>query len=510
MNKNALYALVSLTLILLSACGGSSNSPGDIAPVVTIDPLNTTDTTPELTGTVDDPTATIAVTVAGNVYAATNNGDGTWTLADDAITPALLDGTYDIAVTATDTFSNAGSDATSDELEIDAPAAIFGNACEADAPVLAATAVPPGGAAITTTPVFTDITLDRALILLQEPTDDQCWYAAEQPGRVISFENDPLADEQVVFIDITARVDNGPNEAGLLGMAFHPNYASNGQIFLSYTGNDGELTSYISRFTSLDGGLTLAPDSEEILLSMVQPFGNHNGGNIAFGPDGYLYIGFGDGGSANDPGARAQNTLNFYGSMLRIDVDGAAPYAIPDSNPFAGNALCSQGFGAADCPEIYAWGLRNPWRWSFDTETGDLWLGDVGQSALEEIDIIDLGGNYGWSFFEGTRCNTQAPVVDCSFVSIPPVTEYTRSTGRSVTGGYVYRGTAIPDLVGVYVYADFASGKLLQYFDPGTGDVIEAQTDTGLGIASFAQANNGELYLLDLFDGGIHQIIAAQ
>lgn len=368
-------------------------------------------------------------------------------------------------------------------------------------------AVPPGGAAISTEAAFSSLTFQRPLVMKQAPDDERCWFVAEQPGRVLAFENTNDVTSAGVFIDIRDRVDDSTNEAGLLGMAFHPDYAGNRQVFLSYTGNDGGLTSYVSRFTSNDDGLTLDPDSEEILLTLAQPFANHNGGNIEFGPDGYLYITFGDGGSSNDPGERAQNTLNLFGAMLRIDVDGGAPYTIPQNNPFAGNALCSQGFGAADCPEIYAWGLRNPWRWSFDSLTGELWLGDVGQRALEEVDIIDIGGNYGWPFYEGTRCNTEAPVVDCSFAGLPPVTEYSRTEGRSITGGYVYRGTDIPDLVGVYVYADFLSGNIFQYFDNG-GGVIESVTGTSLFISSFAEANDGELYLTDLVSGKLHKLVA--
>jgi len=373
--------------------------------------------------------------------------------------------------------------------------------------------VPSGGASIAIEPVFSALQFERPLALMQTPDDDLCWFLVEQPGIVRSFENSTDTPVQTIFIDIRDIVDDEKNEAGLLGMAFHPNYAINGQVFLSYTGNNGGifpngLTSYVSRFTSSDQGKTLDPDSEEILLSLPQPYNNHNGGNIAFGPDGFLYIGFGDGGSGNDPDSRAQNTMSLYGSMLRIDVDSDTPYTIPSDNPFADNALCSQGVGAADCPEILAWGLRNPWRWSFDHETNELWVGDVGQRAFEEIDIIVSGGNYGWPFFEATRCNSDAPLPNCDFIAIPPVTEYPRTTGRSVTGGYVYRGTAIPDMFGVYVYADFATGIVFQYFKPENGDVIQAQLDTDLRISSFGQAIDGELYLLDFTAGGIHKITA--
>jgi glucose/arabinose dehydrogenase len=345
--------------------------------------------------------------------------------------------------------------------------------------------------------------------MMQAPGNTTRWYVVEQAGRVISFANVETTPTKSTFIDIETRVNSDFSESGLLGMAFHPDYASNGEVFLSYTAAGNTLTSRVSRFRTLNNGATLDPGTEEILLSVVQPFSNHNGGNIAFGPDGFLYIGFGDGGSSNDPQQNAQNTTNLLGAMLRIDVDGGTPYGIPGSNPFAGNALCTQAFGTDDCPELYAWGLRNPWRWSFDRVSGDLWLGDVGQAALEEVDIIDPGGNYGWPFFEGTRCNTEAPVVNCSFSGLPPVTEYPRNVGRSITGGYVYRGSAIPEMRGVYLYADFITGRLFQFYDPGSGNTVEATLPTGLSISSFGQATDGELYLVDLPSGTLHRIVAA-
>ena len=201
-----------------------------------------------------------------------------------------------------------------------------------------------------------------------------------------------------VFIDISARVNSAPNEAGLLGMAFHPDWGNNGnfEVFLSYTRAGGALSSYISRFYSLNNGTTLDDQVEEVILQLPQPADNHNGGGIAFGADGYLYAGWGDGGGSGDQNDNAQNTSNLLGTFTRIDIDGGTPYAIPADNPHNGNALCSLGPGAAPCPEIYAWGVRNPWRWSFDRATGDLWAGDVGQGALEEVDVIMLDGNYGW------------------------------------------------------------------------------------------------------------------
>jgi glucose/arabinose dehydrogenase len=294
---------------------------------------------------------------------------------------------------------------------------------------------------------------------------------------------------------------------GLLGMAFHPDFANNGEVFLSYT-QAGPI-SYVSRFVSQDGGQTLDPASEQPLLVVPQDFSNHNGGNLAFGADGYLYYGFGDGGSGNDPNNRAQDNSNLLGTMIRIDVDGGVPYAIPADNPFVGNPLCSQGFGATMCPEIFAFGLRNPWRWSFDSHNGDLWVGDVGQSDWEEVDIVVSGGNYGWRLREGAHCNPNRNDPDCTNTDlIDPVAEYNHSVGRSVTGGYVYRGNAVADLFGSYVYADFGSGRIFRAFLNGQGGYdSEELLDTNFSISSFAQDDDGELYFLNYGAGSIYRII---
>jgi glucose/arabinose dehydrogenase len=347
---------------------------------------------------------------------------------------------------------------------------------------------------------------DQPLLMLQAPGDATRWYVVERRGVIRSFENDASVSTRGTVIDLTGVVESGPQEAGLLGMAFHPGFAQNGDAFLSFT-RPG-LVSYVSRFHSDDGGLTLDPGSEEVVLTVVQPFNNHNGGNIAFGPDGYLYIGFGDGGSGNDPDDHAQNTSDLLGDMLRIDVDGGSPFAIPPDNPFAGNPACSQGFGLVDCPEIFAWGLRNPWRWSFDADTGELWAGDVGQDEWEEIDVIELGGNYGWRVREGAHCNIPA---NCSATGlIDPVVEYDHTLGVSVTGGYVYRGQEMADFAGVYFYADFGSGRIWGLFDDGSGGREARElADTDLSIATFAQDLNGELYVLDFGGGTIFRIVQA-
>ncbi len=242
----------------------------------------------------------------------------------------------------------------------------------------------------------------------------------------------------------------------------------------------------------------------------MQPFGNHNGGNLAFGPDGFLYASFGDGGSGGDPQDNAQNTSNLLGTIIRIDVDGASPYEIPTDNPNFGNGLCLQGFGALDCPEIYAWGLRNPWRFSFDSATGELWAGDVGQGTWEEVDRIERGRNYGWDDREGAHCFE--PPSGCILNSVDPITEYGRALGASITGGYVYRGMAIADLVGWYVFADFISGRIFAVLADSQPTVAPTEIeDTGLqfSFSAFAEDSFGEIYLLHHSNGTVYQLVVA-
>jgi len=344
------------------------------------------------------------------------------------------------------------------------------------------------------------------VLAVQAPGDAARWYVVEQRGMVHVFDNDPAVASSAVFVDIRARVDDGPGEAGLLGMAFHPDFATNGYVYLSYTRNLGTLESVIARY-ALNGN-ALDPASETILLTVAQPFGNHNGGNIAFGPDGYLYIGLGDGGGAGDPDENGQDTTTLLGAMLRIDVDGAAPYAIPGDNPFAGNTECAAGPTTQPCPEIYAWGFRNPWRWSFDRETGDLWVGDVGQNLWEEVDRVELGMNYGWDEREGAHCFE--PPSGCSTASVDPITEYSHDLGdRSITGGFVYRGAAFPALRGFYVFGDFISGRIWSVAaDAGQGTEPDLLLASTRNIAAFAEGADGELYVV-AYAGRLYRIVPA-
>jgi glucose/arabinose dehydrogenase len=282
--------------------------------------------------------------------------------------------------------------------------------------------------------------------------------------------------------------------------------------YVSYTASDSNdnLFSILSRFALLPDGSGLNPASEQVVLIVPQDFSNHNGGNVVFGPDGYLYLGLGDGGNANDPNDRAQSTTNLLGAMLRIDVDTGSPYAIPADNPFAVNPTCPLGFAGGNeaCPEIFAWGLRNPWRFSFDSLTGQLWAGDVGQGAWEEVDRISAGDNLGWKIREGAHC--RPPTTGCDTAGfVEPVTEYDHSLGASITGGFVYRGSAISNLVGWYVFGDFASGRIFAVAaDSPIGNAPTELLDTDISIASFAQDNDGELYVVD-YGGSIWQITNA-
>ena len=365
---------------------------------------------------------------------------------------------------------------------------------------------PPSGGVpeVGVTRVFTDLSFASPTALKQAPGDDSRWFVAEKRGLIRVFANNPDASSSDVFLDLTPVVD-ATGEGGLLGFAFHPQYPATPEVYVSYTRTGSPLVSYLSRFTSTDGGLTLAAASEEPMLTVLQPRTNHNGGDLTFGPDGYLYAGFGDGGGAGDPLENAQDDTNLHGTVIRIDVDGAAPYAIPPDNPNAGNAVCTQGYGGAPCPEIFAWGFRNPWRLSFDRATGRLWTGDVGQGDWEEIDIVERGQNYGWDEREGDHCFE--PPSGCLDSFADPVAEYDHGLGRSVTGGYVYRGSAVSGLAGWYVFGDFASGNLFAVrADSEPVAVPEVLLDTGLGIVTFGQAADGELYIADFGVGTIHRI----
>ncbi len=348
--------------------------------------------------------------------------------------------------------------------------------------------------------------LNRPVAMLMAPGDDSNWYLVQQPGRVVRFDNSSQASRVTAFVDISERVAGGGvggDERGLLGMAFHPGYSRNGYLYLSYTGRHKQkgLVSRISRFHLKSGAGVVDPASERILLSVAQPYSNHNGGQIAFGPEGYLYFGLGDGGAGGDPHGHGQNTRTLLGAMLRIDVGdgGSGQYTIPADNPFA----AGDGRG-----EIFAWGLRNPWRWSFDRKSGDLWVGDVGQNRYEEINQLVKGGNYGWNRMEGDHCFE--PASDCRTKDLKmPLEAYGRNEGIAVTGGYVYRGRRITALWGKYLYADYGSGRIWQLSASDEAGYVNSELfKTDLNISSFAEAHDGELFVLGL-GGEICKIVNA-
>ena len=315
-------------------------------------------------------------------------------------------------------------------------------------------------------------------------------YVVEQAGVVRVVERGQVRPEP--FLDIRRQVESG-GEKGLLSIAFHPRYRDNGLFFVDYTARDADgLHTRVSRFRRATAERA-DPKSETMLLRIGQPYSNHNGGQLAFGPDGYLYIGMGDGGAANDPQGNAQNPGSLLGKLLRIDVDraaGAQPYGVPPDNPF----VKKPGYRR----EIWALGLRNPWRFSFDARSGALWLADVGQDRVEEIDIIRKGGNYGWNVMEGDVCTPAVnPRCDPSGF-VPPIFAYRHPDGFSVTGGFVYRGTAIPGLCGAYLYADYVSKRLWALRERNGRVVASAELlRVPHAISSFGQDEKRELYLAD-------------
>lgn len=335
----------------------------------------------------------------------------------------------------------------------------------------------------------------RGLTNLTQPAaGDDRLFVTEQSGRVLAFPNDEDAREAEVFLDIQDRVNDGGSEEGLLGLAFDPRYDENGYVYVYYSAS-GPRRSVISRFAA--NGARANPGSELVIMEIDQPYRNHNGGQLAFGPDGFLYVGLGDGGAAGDPQGHGRNRATLLGSILRIDVAGSTaetPYTLPANNPFAGDPA-SRG-------EIWAYGLRNPWRFSFDRETGGLWAGDVGQNRVEEVDVIEKGGDYGWKTLEGSRCFSPATGCDPAG-TVLPVWEYPLDQGNcSVIGGHVYRGERVPSLAGAYVFGDFCSGRIwaLRY----DGEQVTEHlllADTSLRIASFGEDREGELYVLSQNEG---------
>lgn len=333
-------------------------------------------------------------------------------------------------------------------------------------------------------PVFGNTTFDRPVGVITRKDHPRDIYILEQSGRIFVLNLDAPSDEPKMVLDLSDRVYDEGSEQGLLGLAWHPE--DPGIAYVNYT---TKTETVIARFEASNGDAErLNPASEEKLLTFKQPYSNHNGGQLAFGPDGYLYIGTGDGGSGGDPHNNSQNLNTLLGKILRIDVDrpaGGLAYGIPADNPFVQEGR----------PEIYAYGLRNPWRFSFDSETGKLWAADVGQNRFEEIDIVEKGGNYGWRIQEGAACFN--PKNDCEKEELKqPIYTYGRDEGVSVTGGYVYRGSSRQDLAGWYVFGDYGSGTIwgLKQRGDGSPEVVTLLASEE-NITSFGVDGEGELYL---------------
>lgn len=351
---------------------------------------------------------------------------------------------------------------------------------------------------------FPNLVFEQAVDIQSSNDGTNRLFIVTQRGKIFVIENNPNTSTANLFLDISEKVLYG-GEQGLLGLAFHPDFKNNGYFFVDYTTNNPRRT-IISRFKVNKNNPNEADkNSELILLEINQPYSNHNGGQIAFGPDGYLYISLGDGGSAGDPQNNAQNLRSHLGKILRIDVNNLSNnknYSIPDDNPFKGNTN-----GLKE--EIYAWGLRNVWRFCFDKLTGKLWAADVGQNLWEEIDIIEKGKNYGWRIMEGLHCYN--PETNCDTTNLTmPIWEYghNQDGGYSITGGYVYRGNKVSELYGKYIYADFVSGNIwaLEYKNNVATNKLLFKTN--YNISTFGVDENNELYFADYTGGRIYKFVS--
>ncbi|MFX0058345.1 MAG: PQQ-dependent sugar dehydrogenase [Candidatus Heimdallarchaeota archaeon] len=343
---------------------------------------------------------------------------------------------------------------------------------------------------------FQNLTFTNPVGIYDSGDDTNRLFVVEQDGRILVFENNENVTDYQVFLDISSQIAVG-GEKGLLGLAFHPNFSNNGYFYVYYIDVVSD-DSILSRLKVNSSDINKAnKSSETILLTIPQPYSNHNGGQISFGPDGYLYIALGDGGGIGDPDSNGQNRQTLLGSILRIDINSGFPYSIPIDNPFYGNIN-----GWAE--EIFAFGFRNPWRFSFDPITGFLWTGDVGQGSWEEIDLVENGKNYGWSTKEGFHnfnSGTNVTILE------DPIYEYGHIIGRSITGGYVYRGSTLTSLIGKYIYADFISGRIWALEYSGTAVLNNTELiNTNLNISSFGIDATNELFIC-AFDGRIYKLI---
>lgn len=479
-----IYSVISVTAIIcfILACGGGGSSGGEpdtTPPVITVlgdDPLEVDYLTDYV-----DPGAT-----------AIDNKDGVVSVVTAGEVDTSIVSSYTIAYSATDA---AGNQANTVRV-VNVVASRVGNLSCTPPPL---TGGNPGQVSILAS--FPNLPiLDSPLAMVQPLNDSNFWFVALREGRVVTIDNNASADQFTEVLNISSNVTT-TLEKGLTGLAVHPNYPQDNRVFLVYNDSNQSGRSTVSSFTVNINSRVIDPDSENVLFTLPQPAHNHNGGDIAFGTDELLYVAFGDGGADRQT---SQQLFNLHGAVVRIDVSNNS-YQIPDDNPFnTGQALCTtgertQGDNTA-CPEIYAYGFRNPWRWSFDSQTGDLWLADVGESTFEEVDRVVSGGNYGWPVMEGNICS-DGQNCDTSNFQLP-ITQYPRSVGVSTVGGYVYRGSRWPSLQGQYIWGDTFSSQFLSV--PANSQVGADYTpifNSGRLVAGMAEGNDGEIYLLNL-DGG--------
>lgn len=339
----------------------------------------------------------------------------------------------------------------------------------------------------------------KPVFLTHAGDDSGRLFVVEQAGRIFILQDGAVLPTP--FLDIVSIVGSDSSEQGLLSAAFHPDYPNNGFFFVNYTDRQGDTV--IARYQVSENPDVANPDTARVLMTIGQPYSNHNGGQVVFGLDGYLYVGMGDGGAANDPQNNGQTLSTLLGAILRLDVDNAEPYGVPDNNPFVNVE------GAR--PEIWSYGWRNPWRIAFDPATHDMYIGDVGQNEYEEISVEPAGTsggqNYGWRLLEGQHCFNPRECDPTSLDVVLPVAEYDHGQGCSVTGGYVYRGARFPGLTGIYFYGDFCSGTIwgLRHEPDGRWSELELLR-TDVSISSFGQDAAGEVYVVD-HQGNIFQIV---
>ena len=467
---------LALMALMLAACVPENNPGGQVSAT------GETATNPAAEGQdqAADATATEAATeAAAEEMTATAPAQEEAT----ATAPALAEG----AAAGTPTAEGAAAEAAETELYLP----------NVSRPVPADTVTTfPNPAGFVWQPVIGD--LSKPLDLTAPPDGTNRIFIVEQTGAVRILENGSLLPEP--FLNYSGKVLTRGSEQGLLGFAFHPRYAENGFFYINYIDLKGNTV--IARLSVSDDPNAADPNSEKQLLYVQQPYPNHNGGGMVFGPDGFLYMSLGDGGSGGDPQGNAQNLRNLLGKILRIDVDSGDPYGIPADNPYASAT-------GGEKPENFLYGLRNPWRFSFDRLTGDLYIADVGQNEWEEIDFLAAGEpggvNYGWDYREGAHPFEGNPPAGLELVD--PIYEYQHGLGCSVTGGYVYRGEALPEFRGVYLFSDFCSGRVWGLLRGGNG-AFQAQElfQTGWNVTSFGQDAYGEVYLMDQGSGTVYRL----